>query len=203
MNFSFTGMILTSPRSVEAVKLILTKNPNILDKWKEYPIYCIGTSTENLVKKYLNLSNCYGSHCGNSENLAKFIFNDFKLKKKSLLYPCSEISRDTIENYLLKNGYQIEKIISYKTMPCETLHNDIERIFKLIPEIIVFFSPSIVNNLLLALGERAKILNEIKIIAIGSITEQSLINSGFTVNGVSEKPEPESLLKIVESIRLK
>ncbi|XP_043463718.1 uroporphyrinogen-III synthase [Leptopilina heterotoma] len=199
---SYSGMILTSPRSVEAVDLILTKHPNILSQWRELPVYCVGPSTENLARKCLNLRSCFGSHCGNSENLAKFISTNLKCKDKPILYPCSEISRDTIENHLIENEYKIKKIISYKTIPCDTLQQDAERIFKLTPQIVVFFSPSVVDNLLIALGAKATIFKRIKTIAIGSITGQSLTNAGIVVNAISDKPDPESLLKAVQSIKL-
>lgn len=188
---------------MEAIRLIVAKHPNILDKWKELPVYCVGPSTENLAKKSLNLHNCLGSHCGNAENLAKFILTDLSRRDKHMLYPCSEISRDTIENYLTENKCKIKKIISYKIAPSETLQQDSEQLFESMPQIVIFFSPSVVDNLLLTLGTNVTILRKTKNVAIGSITEQSLTNAGIVVDATSNKPDPEALLKAVQSIKFR
>lgn len=192
------GLILTSPRSAEAIKLASKQETTILEPWKNLPAYCVGPSTESLAKKDLGLTNCLGSQCGNAENLAEFIVSGRRHEDKPILYPCSEISRDTIEKHLTENGFKVEKIISYKTVPCENLKQDVERIFKPIPQVVVFFSPSVVENIVTTLGEEAVILKRVKIVAIGSVTSRALTNAGIEVDAISEKPEPEALLQAIE-----
>ena len=189
---------MTSPRSAEAIKIASKQETTILEPWKKLPAYCIGPSTESLAKKDLSLTNCLGSQCGNAENLARFIVSNRKCEDKPILYPCSEIARDTIEKHLTENRFKVKKIISYKTIPCENLKQDVDRIFKSIPQVVVFFSPSVVENIVATLGEEVVILRGVKIVAIGSVTGRALNNSGIVVDAISEKPEPEALLQAIE-----
>ena len=168
-----------------------------MDPWKKLPAYCVGPSTESIARKALSFLNCLGSQCGSAENLAKFITTNADSKDKPIFYPCSEIARDTIEKHLSEKGFKVKKLISYKTVPCEKLRQNVKRIFKSVPQVVVFFSPSVVENILKTLSEEAIVLRDVRIVAIGSVTERALTNASIVVDAISEKPEPEALLQAV------
>lgn len=65
---------------------------------------------------------------------------------------------------------------------------------------IVFFSPSGVNFAHDALQQTIRSFEDIKLVAIGQSTAQELQKHGRTVAGVPAKPDPQSLLKVIDSI---
>ena len=65
---------------------------------------------------------------------------------------------------------------------------------------IVFFSPSGVNFAHDALQQTIRSFEDIKLVAIGQSTAQELQKHGLTVAGVPAKPDPQSLLKVIDSI---
>ena len=68
------------------------------------------------------------------------------------------------------------------------------------PACIVFFSPSGVNFARDALHQTLMSFEHIKLVAIGHSTAQELRKHGLTVSGVPEKPDPQALLKVIDSI---
>ncbi|CAB3979045.1 uroporphyrinogen-III synthase [Paramuricea clavata] len=65
---------------------------------------------------------------------------------------------------------------------------------------IVFFSPSGVNFAHDALQQTIRSFEDIKLVAIGQSTAQELHKHSLTVAGVPAKPDPPSLLKVIDSI---
>ncbi|XP_034943966.1 uroporphyrinogen-III synthase [Chelonus insularis] len=200
--YLYSGLILTSARSVEAIKNATKQN--IPDTWKKLPAYCVGPTTESLARSNLKLEACEGSHCGNSKNLAEYIIKQPDEKTdKPLLYPCSVIARDTLDKILISNNIKLEKIIVYKTLPSQTLRSDLKRLIKPMNQIFVFFSPSTVEYLLNAAKESSISLTSIKSVAIGPVTGEALTEAGLTVFAIAEKPEPCALLEAVKKVEIK
>ena len=69
------GLILTSPRSVTAIKL--AESPS-LDSWRKLPTFCIGQSTETIARNQLGLEQISGTDSGNSKNLANYILSNLE-----------------------------------------------------------------------------------------------------------------------------
>ncbi|GAB1865861.1 uroporphyrinogen-III synthase [Camponotus japonicus] len=63
----YSGLILTSPRTVEAISLVVKKDVNILYSWQQIPVYCIGPTTDSLARNQLNLQHCIGSESDKPE----------------------------------------------------------------------------------------------------------------------------------------
>lgn len=178
--------------------MIKVQSFSYIEKWIEKPTFCIGHSTELAAREQVGLVNILGTDSGNAKNLANFIVTTFKKDiKKSLLLPCSDIARDTLPQILLENGIEVKKIIVYKTEAHDLLKETLELSLKKSPDVLVFFSPSIVKNMMIALNNEKNILEKFKIIAIGPVTEQALMNVGIHVHGVAEKPDPQALTEII------
>lgn len=160
------------------------------------PAYCIGPATDSLARSQLNLQNCIGSQSGNSKRLAEKIVLDIKKDSKPLLYPCSEIARETI-SYIENNGIRIEKIVVYKTLMSETLEQELPKMLEKSPSIFVFFSPSTVEYIKVQLQRNFYNVKNIKAVAIGPVTRDALVNSGFNVNAIADKPEPAALMHAI------
>ncbi|XP_043278684.1 uroporphyrinogen-III synthase [Venturia canescens] len=195
---SYGGLIVTSRRTIEAIGSAL-QGHQIPNEWKKLPVFCVGPATSSFAEKSLNFENCLGSNCGNSRELANYIIKEISQNSKPLLYPCSAIARDTIEQTLNENQINIEKFPTYNTLPAENLENDLNRITHETNPTFVFFSPSAVEFTLAAAKE--KNLN-IQAVAIGPATADALTKAEIRVLAVSSKPEPESLLEAVINAHL-
>ncbi|XP_076768354.1 uroporphyrinogen-III synthase isoform X3 [Arvicanthis niloticus] len=80
----FGGLIFTSPRAVEAVKLCLEKDnkteaweKSLKDRWNAKSVYVVGSATASLVNK-IGLD-AEGAGSGNAEKLAEYICSIFRL----------------------------------------------------------------------------------------------------------------------------
>lgn len=161
------------------------------------PAYCVGPMTDSLARSLLSLQHCVGSESGNSKRLAEKIVLDLKKDSKPLLYPCSEIVRETISCIVGDNGISIEKIVVYRTLESETLEQELPRMLDKFPSIFVFFSPSTVEYIKAQLKKNFYNVKDIKAVAIGPVTRDALINSGFNVYATADKPEPAALIHAI------
>ncbi|KAK0088669.1 hypothetical protein PV325_011088 [Microctonus aethiopoides] len=195
---SHCGLILTSPRSIEAINYAV--QGNIDNAWRKLPAYCVGPSTELLAVDCLKLDNCDGSQCGNAEDLAKYIIHKSKLTDKSLLYPCSAIARDTLPKILETGGIKIDKVVVYETEPSKILKDDLVKVITNVPQIFVFFSPSTVQYITDVAHKNSISLDNIKSVAIGPVTATALDKAGLKVYATAVKPEPSALLQAIKHV---
>ncbi|XP_043672209.1 uroporphyrinogen-III synthase-like [Vespula pensylvanica] len=196
---NYHGLILTSQRSVEAIWQIFKDDKKSLSPWQKLPTYCVGPATASLAENYLGLECCLGSQSGNANDLAKIIISDMKEISKPLLYPCSEIARDTIDQVLSKNRINLHKLVAYRTIARESLEADFLNVIGSVPKIFVFFSPSAVQYLVSVLKKYPDNIKNIKAVAIGPVTKQSLIEADFTIYATATKPNPASLLEAINN----
>lgn len=66
----FSGIILTSQRSVESV---YQANPNLTDEWRGKRNFCVGKKTSETALRLLNVTRVLGEDCGNAEKLSALI----------------------------------------------------------------------------------------------------------------------------------
>ncbi|XP_076284407.1 uroporphyrinogen III synthase 1 [Lasioglossum baleicum] len=194
---SYHGLILTSKRAVEAIDLVSKENQQILLPWKMLPVYCVGPTTESFAKSHLGSENCFGRDTGNAKELAELLVKSVSEGLKPLLYPCSEIGRDTIEKTLTEHNIPVTKIVVYRTLPCETLENDLSAFMDHVPRIFVFFSPSTVEFIVTILKKKSYDSSNIKAVAIGPVTKHALLNADLEVFATADKPDSSSLLEAI------
>lgn len=197
MQIHIIGLILTSPRTIEAIALAVNGDTSILQHWEKLPAYCVGPATESLAQSRLNLQYCTGGQSGNSKLLAETIIRDVKEDLKPLLYPHSEIARETIASILRDNRVLTHKLVVYKTLESESLGQDLVEILKKSPSIFVFFSPSTVEHIAVQLQKNSFPIKDIRAAAIGPVTKNAMINFGFNVYAVADKPEPAALTRAI------
>lgn len=164
------------------------------------PGYCVGPATELLAKNCLKLDNYFGAQCGNAQDLAKYILEIPNDIVKPLLYPCSAIARDTVQQILENGGIKIEKLIVYETLPAENLKDNLLNIICDQPQIFVFFSPSIVEYIINTAKKNSLSLKNIKAVAIGPVTAEALFKAGLSVYATAAKPVPQALLEAIKKI---
>ncbi|XP_038842198.1 uroporphyrinogen-III synthase-like isoform X2 [Salvelinus namaycush] len=170
------GLIFTSPRAVEAVKMCLEDderteqwNKDIKDKWNAKSIYVVGKATAAL---------------GEDTNILP------------LLFPCGSIKREVLPTALRENGVPLDTLMVYQTAQHPDLEKNLKNHFteQGVPASIAFFSPSGVKFCLETVrrlsGEQLK---QIKFAAIGPTTADAMTAEGLSVSCSADKPTAEHL----------
>ena len=106
VNFSeFKGIIFTS---ANAVKLLDTKKID-----KKIFCFCVGNATEKKTRS-LGFQNVI-SASGSVENLKELILQNFDKKNGKIIYVSGETVTVNLDQQLEKEGYNIKRVINYKT----------------------------------------------------------------------------------------
>lgn len=193
---------MTSPRAAAAIAIVKKQNPFPIDDWIRKSTFCVGQATELVAKEQVGLTNILGSDSGNAKNLATFIIDKMETNyKKPLLLPCSDIARDTIPKMLSEKGMNVAKVIVYETKAHENLKETLNAALNEPPHVLVVFSPSIINSIIAVLDkDKIKVFEKLKVVAIGPVTQQAVLEHGINVDGVAEKPDPKAVIKVIHRI---
>ena len=172
LNYSnFKGIIFTSSNAIKFL--------DIKDIDKKMICFCVGGATEKKARS-VGFQNVFAAE-GNVNNLKELILQNFNSSQGKLLYVSGEVISSNLDQQLLSEGYNIERIINYKANPIENYDEDfIEKLKLKMPAIVYVYSlNSAVNFLkviknykleslwmntnLMCIGEKtSSILNEIK-----------------------------------------
>ena len=172
INFSdINGIIFTS---ANGVKFLDHKNID-----KNLLCFCVGSSTEKKARS-IGFQNVIAAE-GNVGNLKELVLQNFNQKDGALIYISGETVSVDLDQQLLKEGYNIKRIINYRTSHNEKFDkNFIEVLKSNMPDIVYVYSKNSassflkfikiykseslwMNTNLMCLGEKtSSILNEIK-----------------------------------------
>ena len=172
INFlDYKGIIFTS---ANAVKFLNLKNID-----KNLLCFCVGTATEKKARS-VGFQNVIAAE-GNVENLKELILQNFEQKTGKLIYISGETISTDLDHQLMKEGYNIKRIINYRTSHNEKFdENFIEVLKSNMPDIVYVYSKNSassflkfikiyrseslwMNTNLMCIGEKtSSILNEIK-----------------------------------------
>ena len=167
----YKGIIFTS---VNAIKSLNVKQID-----KKLLCFCVGTATEKQARS-IGFQNVIAAE-GNVENLKELILQNFEQKIGNLIYVSGETISTDLDQQLIKEGYNIRRIINYRTSHNEKFdENFIEILKSNMPDIVYVYSKNSassflkfikiykseslwMNTNLMCLGEKtSSILNEIK-----------------------------------------
>jgi len=172
LNFSdFKGIIFTSSN---AIKFLDTKSVD-----KKINCFCVGSATE-IKAKSIGFQNIFAAD-GNVNNLKELILQNFNSSDGKLLYVSGEIISNDLDQILISEGYNIQRIINYKANPVEKFSDTfIEKLKLNMPDIVYVYSQNsaisflnLIKNYelvnlwmdtnLMCIGEKTSaVLNEIK-----------------------------------------
>ena len=172
INFSdFKGIIFTSSNAVKFLD-IKTIDKKIL-------CFCVGNATEKKARS-VGFQNVIAAE-GNVENLKELILQNFDQKDGKLIYVSGETISIDLDQRLLKEGYDIKRIINYQANHNVKFdENFIKQLNSNIPDIVYIYSQNSassflkfikiyqsqnlwMNTNLMCIGEKTSaILNEIK-----------------------------------------
>ena len=172
INFSdYRGIIFTS---ANAVKFLELKKIN-----KKIPCFCVGSATEKKARS-VGFQNVIAAE-GNVENLKELVLQNFDKKNGKLIYVSGETISVDLDQQLIKEGYDIKRIVNYKTTHNQKFDENFVKELKLkIPDMVYVYSQNSALSLLnfikiyqsetlwmdtnlMCIGEKtSSILNEIK-----------------------------------------
>ena len=172
INFSdFKGIIFTSANAIKFLNL-RDINKNIL-------CFCVGNATEKKARS-VGFQKVFAAE-GNVENLKELLLQNFNQKDGPLIYISGETISIDLDQQLLKEGYNIKRIINYKTSHNQNFDDEFVKQLKLnMPDMVYVYSQNSASSLLnfikmyqleslwmdtnlMCIGEKtSSILNEIK-----------------------------------------
>ena len=172
INFlDFKGIIFTSTNAIKFLDL-KSIDKNLL-------CFCVGNATEKKARS-LGFQNVITAE-GNVENLKELILQNFNKKDGNLIYISGETVSVDLDHQLSKEGYNIKRVINYRTTHNQNFDDEFVKELKLkIPDMVYVYSQNSalsllnfikthqseslwMNTNLMCIGEKtSSILNEIK-----------------------------------------
>ena len=102
--------------------------------------FCISEQTANYLQKYIvERKRKIFTGSRTAKELIEIIK---KHKNEKYIFPCSNIRKEDIPNFMNSNGYQFTEAIIYKTVASDL--SDLDNVYY---DIIAFYSPSGINSL--------------------------------------------------------
>ena len=169
--FEYGGIIFTSANAIKFLDL------NKLDK--KIMCFCVGDMTEKKAR-IVGFQNTITAG-GNVSNLKELILQNYENKNQPLLYVSGETITVDLDKQLLKEGYNIRRIINYRTIHQQKFDENFIKDLRLnMPDIVYVYSQNSASSLLnfikifqtentwmntnlMCIGEKTSaILNEIK-----------------------------------------
>ncbi|XP_065058552.1 uroporphyrinogen-III synthase-like [Rhopilema esculentum] len=210
----YSGLIFTSPRSVEAFSrslfgIDLKSNTPVKTSLQRLKVFVVGKATEKAAVKAFGDADilqkiCKGGNEGSAENLAKFILSleEIRNDSRALLFICGNIAKNTLPSMLENANVRLKSLCVYDTHPhpkfCENFENFL--ITHGDPTVIVFFSPSGAEFYLEDIRGMVENFQQMKIIVIGQTTANFFHQKKYHVHGISEKPNAESLSQSIKDV---
>ncbi|NWW92876.1 HEM4 synthase, partial [Rhynochetos jubatus] len=197
----YGGLVFTSPRALEAIKICLKENSKseawsktLKQRWNSKPAYVVGKATAALVEE-IGLTP-QGEKSGNAEKLAEYICSREKPNSSALLFPCGALKREVLPTVLGEKGVPLESLTVYQTAQRADLQESLGSYFSKqgVPASVVFFSPSGVKFCLQHIQQLSgAVTNHIKFAAIGPTTAEAMEAAGLPVSCTAESPTPQGL----------
>ncbi|NXT81814.1 HEM4 synthase, partial [Zapornia atra] len=197
----YGGLVFTSPRALEAIKICLkehSKNEawskSLKQRWNSKPAYVVGKATASLVEEVGLIPQ--GEKSGNAEKLAEYICSREKPNSSTLLFPCGALKREVLPTALREKGILLECLTVYQTTQHPDLQGSLSSYFSQqgVPASIVFFSPSGVRFCLQHIQKLSgEFINDIKFSAIGPATAEAMEAAGVPVSCTAGSPTPQDL----------
>ena len=167
-------IVFTSMNAVEAVA------DYMIDEQPDWAIYCMGNTTQELVKKYFGEHSIAGT-AGSAAELADVIVEDAQTEE--VVFFCGDQRRDELPDILQVHNIEVNEIQVYHTIP---VSHKIDKFYNG----ILFFSPSAVESFF----KKNKAGGQTILFAIGKTTAASIKKHTSNTVIISDEPGKENLV---------
>jgi uroporphyrinogen-III synthase len=182
-----TAIIFTSRHAVDHFFKLCAESKTEIPPDMKY--FCISEQTSNYLQKYIVIRKrkiFTGSKTAN--DLLEIIK---KHKNEKYIFPCSNIRKEDIPEFLQKNGFTFTEAIIYKTVA-----SDLSDLANVNYDIIAFFSPSGINSLFVNFPDFKQ--NNTRIAAFGPTTAKAVQDAGLRLDIEAPLPNAPSMTGALE-----
>jgi len=182
-----TAVIFTSRHAVDhffqiCVELKLEMPP-------EMKYFCISDQTSNYLQKYIVIrKRKIFAGLKDTKDLLEIIK---KHKNEKFLFPCSDIRKNDIPEFLTENGFHFTEAIMYHTVAANL--SDLKNVYY---DILAFFSPSGINSLYINFPEFKQ--NNTRIAAFGPTTAKAVKDASLILDIEAPLPNAPSMTGALE-----
>jgi uroporphyrinogen-III synthase len=151
--------------------------------------FCISDQTSNYLQKYIVIrKRKIFTGLKDTHDLLEIIK---KHKNEKFLFPCSDIRKNDIPDFLKENGYNFTEAIIYHTVAANL--SDLKNVYY---DILAFFSPSGINSLFVNFPDF--IQNNTRLAAFGPTTSRAVQDAGLILDIEAPLPNAPSMTGALE-----
>ncbi|MEP2773809.1 MAG: uroporphyrinogen-III synthase [Fulvivirga sp.] len=182
-----TAIIFTSRNAVDHFFDICEKLKIEMPADMKY--FCISEQTANYLQKYIVIRKrkIFTGH----RTAAELIEILKKHKNEKYLFPCSDIRKDDIPEFLDKNGFNFSEAIIYRTVA-----SDLSDLTNVYYDILAFYSPSGINSLLVNFPDFEQ--NKTRIAVFGPTTARAVKDNDMIIDIEAPLPNAPSMTGALE-----
>lgn len=182
-----TAVIFTSRNAVDHFFRLAAENKVEIPTDMKY--FCISEQTANYLQKYIVIRK---RKIFTGERTAADLLDVIKKhKKEKYIFPCSDIRKDDIPEFLEKNGYEFSEVIIYRTVASDL--SDLEDVYY---DILAFYSPSGIKSLFDNFPDFKQ--NKTRIAAFGPTTAKAVRDAGLILDIQAPLPNAPSMTGALE-----
>lgn len=183
----FTAIIFTSRHAVDHFFQICQELK--IEMPPEMKYFCISDQTSNYLQKYIVIrKRKIFSGLKDTKDLLEIIK---KHKNEKFLFPCSDIRKNDIPDFLTENGFDFTEAIMYHTVASNL--SDLKNVYY---DILAFFSPSGINSLYINFPDF--IQNNTRIAAFGPTTAKAVKDASLFLDIEAPLPNAPSMTGALE-----
>ena len=184
---SHTAIIFTSRNAVDHLFSIAAAMKIEMPADMKY--FCISDQTANYLQKYIIIRK--RKIFTGSKTAMDLIEILKKHKNEKFLFPCSNIRKNDIPDFLSENQYEYTEAVMYRTVA-----SDLSDLAEVNYDIIAFFSPSGISSLFHNFPEFKQ--NKTRIAAFGPTTAKAVKEAGLILDIQAPHPDAPSMTGALE-----
>ncbi len=182
-----TAIIFTSRNAVDHFFIICQELKVEMPADMKY--FCISDQTSNYLQKYIVIrKRKIFTGLKDTKDLLEIVK---KHKNEKFLFPCSDIRKNDIPDFLKENGYTFTEAIIYHTVAANL--SDLKNVYY---DILAFFSPSGINSLFVNFPDF--IQNNTRLAAFGPTTSKAVQDAGLILDIEAPLPNAPSMTGALE-----
>lgn len=184
---SHTAIIFTSRNAVDNFFRICAEGK--IEMPAEMKYFCISEQTANYLQKYITIRK---RKVFVGQKTAKDLEEILKKHKtETYLYPCSNIRKEELPEFMRANGFKFSEAVIYRTVPA-----DLSDLADVNYDIIAFFSPSGIHSLYHNFPEFKQ--KNTRIAAFGPTTAKAVKEAGLILDIEAPLPNAPSMAGALE-----